>query len=125
MTTPSVGSSRLITLCTGALLALSSMVPPAALADQPVTGASETHMARVALADLDLSTPEGARVARDRLQEAARRLCAQLAESRDVGRSWHLRACIDATLASALRQFGSPTLASATDSGARRSDVHK
>jgi UrcA family protein len=125
MTTPSVGSSRLITLCTGALLALSSMVPPAALADQPATGASETRMARVALADLDLSTLEGARVAQDRLQEAARRLCAQLAESRDVGRSWHLRACIDATLASALRQIGSPTLASATDSGARRIDVHK
>ena len=125
MTTPSVGSSRLITLCTGALLALSSMIPPAALADQPGTGASETRMARVALADLDLSTPQGARVARDRLQEAARRLCAQLAESRDVGRSWHLRACIDATLASALRQIGSPKLASTTDSGAGRSDVHK
>jgi len=124
MTTPSVGSSRLITLSTGALLALSWMVPPAALADQPATGASETRMAQVALADLDLSTPEGARVARDRLQEAARRLCAQLAESRDVGRSWHLRVCIDATLASALRQIGSPTLASVTDSGARRSDVH-
>jgi len=88
-------------------------------------GASETRIARVALADLDLSTPEEARVARDRLQEAAHRLCVQLAESRDVGRSCHLRACIDATLASALRQAGSPTLASATESRAIRTDMHE
>lgn len=115
MTTPPVDSSRLITLCTGAFLALSAM-PPAALADQVATAASETRIARVALADLDLSTPEGARVARDRLYEAARQLCTQLAESRDVGRSWHLRACIDASLASALREIRSRTLASATDS---------
>jgi UrcA family protein len=125
MTTPSVGSSRLVTLFTGAVLALSAMVPPAALADQPATGASETRMARVALADLDLSTPEGARVARDRLQETARQLCTLLAESRDVGRSWHLRACIDVTLASALRQIGPPTPASATESRAVGGDVHK
>jgi UrcA family protein len=125
MATSSVGSSRLVALCTGALLALSAMVSPAALSDQPAMEAPETRTARVALGDLDLSTPEGARVARDRLQETARQLCARLAESRDVARSWHLRACIDATLASALRQIRSSTLASATDSRARRSDVSK
>jgi UrcA family protein len=118
-------SSRSTVLCATMLLGLSQMVPTVVPADPHATGAPETRTARVALADLDLTTPEGARVARDRMQEAARRLCVQLAESRDVGRSWHLHACIDATLASALRQIGSPALASATDSRAKLGDVRK
>jgi len=105
MATPSVASICLIALCTGALLALSAMVSSAALSDRPARGRPETGIARVALGDLDLSTPEGARVARDRLQKPAQQFCARLAESRDVARSWHLRACIDAILASALRQI--------------------
>jgi UrcA family protein len=125
MATPSIGSTCFVTLCTGVLLALSAMVSPAALSDQPAMEAPETRIARVALGDLDLSTPEGARVARDRLQETAQQLCTRLAESRDVARSWHLRACIDATLASALRQIRSSTLALATDLRTGRSDVPK
>lgn len=102
----------LIALSTGAVLALSATFPGAAMADQLASVAPETRIARVALADLDLSTPQGARIARDRLQEAARQLCVQLAESRDVGRQWHLRECIRTTMADALRQIGAPALLS-------------
>jgi UrcA family protein len=101
-------SRRLTVLCAATLLGLSPLVPSAAPADQPAMGAPETRMARVALADLDLSTPEGARIARDRLREAARQLCVQLAESRDVGRQWHLRACMNEAVADAWRQLSTP-----------------
>ena len=100
----SVHSNRGLALCTRVILVVTAMFPAAALADQPPIPPVETRIARVALGDLDLSSPEGARIARARLQEAARRLCVQLAESRDVGRSWHYCACIDETLASVLRQ---------------------
>jgi UrcA family protein len=73
-------------------------------------------MVRVTLADLDLSTPEGARIARDRLQDVARRLCAQLAVSSDVGRQWHLHACIHEAFSAALRQISPAARASITDS---------
>lgn len=95
----------LIALSTGTVLALSATFPGAAMADQLASGAPETRMARVALTNLDLSTLEGARIARDRLQEAARQLCVRLAESRDVGRQWHLRACTNEAVADAWRQL--------------------
>jgi UrcA family protein len=105
-------SGRLIVVCTGMLLGLSQMVPETALADQSTVSASETRATRVSLGDLNLSTPEGMLAARDRLQEAARRLCVHLAESRDVGRQWHLRACMNETLAAALQQLSAHALAS-------------
>jgi UrcA family protein len=111
-----VRSRRLTVLGAATLLGLSQMLPIAAPADQPATSAPETRIARVALGDLDLSTAEGARVARDRLQEAARRLCVRLAESRDVGRQWHLRTCMNEAVADAWRQLTTPALASVRNS---------
>jgi len=104
-TNPYAPSGGLTVLCAVTSLGLAQMVPTVAPADEPATGAPETRLARVALADLDLSTPEGAHVARARLQEAASRLCARLAESRDVGRQWHLRACMNEAVANAWRQL--------------------
>jgi UrcA family protein len=104
--------SGLIALSTVAVLALSATFPGAAMADQLASNAPETRIVRVVLADLDLSTPEGARIARNRLQEAARQLCVRLAESRDVGRQWHLRACMNETVADAWRQLSTPALVS-------------
>src|SRR5215469_15571704 len=112
------GSSRFTVLCAATLWGLSQMVPTVAPADQAATAGPETLIARISLADLNLSTPEGARVARDRLQEAARRLCVRLAESRDVGRQWHLRACMKEAVADAWRQLSAPELASVANSPA-------
>jgi UrcA family protein len=116
-------SSRLAGLCAATLLGLSQVVPTVAPADPSATGAPETRIARVALADLDLSTPEGARIAQDRLQETARRLCARLAESRDVGRQWHLRTCMNEAVADAWRQLTAPALASMPKSHTSTSNV--
>jgi UrcA family protein len=45
---------------------------------------SVTRAANVSLADLNLSTPQGFRVARERLEAMARRLCGELARSKDL-----------------------------------------
>lgn len=77
-------------------------------------GAALSHQSAVAkppgtttvpVKDLDLSTAEGVRVARERLLNASRRMCSQVDDHLDLGRLEHYRACVDATLAVALRQL--------------------
>lgn len=65
---------------------------------------SVTRAANVSLADLDLSTPAGQRVAHERLQAMARRLCSELAHNRDLSYKPNFAACVDVTLAGALAQ---------------------
>jgi UrcA family protein len=65
---------------------------------------SVTRAARVSLADLDLSTLEGARIARERLEAMARRLCGELARRRDLSYQPNSTACVHDTLAEALAQ---------------------
>ena len=86
------------------LMALSGMVPVATIADQPATAPAVSRVADVALADLDLATAEGLRVARDRLHTMARRLCAELARGHDLSYQPNFAACVHDTLAGALAQ---------------------
>ena len=71
---------------------------------------SVTRAANVSLADLDLSTLEGSRAARERLEGMARRLCAQLTRSRELAYQPELAnqpnfaACLHDALAGALAQ---------------------
>jgi len=65
---------------------------------------SVTLAAHVSLADLDLSTLEGALAARTRLEAMARRLCAQLARDRELQYQPNYGACVHDTLAGALAQ---------------------
>jgi UrcA family protein len=71
---------------------------------------SVTRAANVSLADLDLSTLEGSRVARERLEAMARRLCAELTRSRELAYQPELAyqsnfaACVHDTLTGALAQ---------------------
>jgi UrcA family protein len=58
----------------------------------------------VSLADLDLSTLEGAHIARQRLQSMARRVCDQLSGRRDLTYHPDYAACLHDTLAGALAQ---------------------
>jgi UrcA family protein len=65
---------------------------------------SVTHGATVSLADLDLSTLEGARIARERLEAMARRLCGELARRQDLSYQPNYPACVHDSLAAALAQ---------------------
>jgi UrcA family protein len=65
---------------------------------------SVTRAGNVSVADLDLSTPEGSRVARERLEAMARRLCAELARSNDLSYRPNWAACVHDTTTDALAQ---------------------
>jgi|HubBroStandDraft_1064217.scaffolds.fasta_scaffold39052_2 UrcA family protein len=58
---------------------------------------------KVSLADLDLSTPQGARAAGDRLRAAARRVCQELQPGSKLALTRYT-ACVDEAFAHALRQ---------------------
>ena len=62
----------------------------------------------VAYADLDLDTPEGARILYGRLRNAANYVCKTSANFSEPGAGW--KACYDATLAKAVAQINKATL---------------
>jgi len=87
-----------------ALLALFALASAAALADQPPA----TKVAKVSLAGLDLSTPEGAHAAYERIKTVAKRLCFQV--DNDPFREIYAR-CERETVTDAIRKFNAPTMA--------------
>ena len=87
------------------LMALFGIVPVGTIADQRVTTAAASRVAEVSLADLDLSTQAGMRAARERLHLMAQRACAESADNRGLPSQPNFVACVDSTLASALRQI--------------------
>jgi UrcA family protein len=97
------------------LAALVGIGPAAWAASAPAT--SVTHSTSVSLSDIDLSTTEGRRMARDRLHETARRLCSQVAASQDLSHQANFVACVDETLANALRQLDTPTRRAVAETG--------
>jgi len=109
-----VSSSSLTVLWAAALIALPAITPTAGLADQHAATASDTRVADISLADLDLSTPEGLRAARERLHTMARRLCAEPADRRERPHQPNFVACVDNTVAGALRQINRSALKSVT-----------
>jgi UrcA family protein len=86
------------------LMALFGIVPVATLADQPAAAAAVSRVADVSLADLDLATADGMRVARERLHTMAQRVCAVPAGGALSSEPTFV-ACVDSTLAGALRQI--------------------
>jgi len=65
---------------------------------------SVTLGASLSLADLDLSTLEGAHIAHQRLAAMARRVCGELARRQDLSYQSNYAACVHDTLAGALAQ---------------------
>jgi len=61
------------------------------------------HIASVRIGDLNLSTPEGMREARERLRKAAENACAEPAKSRGLPRQPNFAACVDSTMAAHLK----------------------
>jgi UrcA family protein len=88
----------------GFFIALIALAPVAANADQHAATAPKTRVADVSLTDLDLSTPEGMRVAGERLHTMAERICAG-PDNRGLASQPNFVACVDSTLASALRHI--------------------
>jgi UrcA family protein len=99
-----------------ALLLLCAAAPGAVLADPPeaapgrraANAGPDQRSMSVPLADLDLTTAAGVRTAQERLHQAARRLCSELADSQDLGHQPHFVQCVDRATASALRQAALP-----------------
>ena len=90
-----------------ALLVL-CVLASAAVAGPTSDTAPVTRSAKVSLAGLDLSTPDGARAARERLHATARRLCAQVADNLDLSHQSNFVACVDDALAAALTALSLP-----------------
>jgi len=97
------------------LMALLALAPIAVIAQSQAAG-TEAHTSTVTLADLDLSTPEGVNIARDRLHAAARQLCSQVAGP-SPSNPTNFIACLNDTVTDALRQIDQPGRA-AIESGA-------
>jgi UrcA family protein len=86
-------------------IALVAIAPVAAIADQHASTARGPRIADVSLADLDLSGPQGMRMARERLLTMAQRICAGRADNRGLSSQPNFVACVDSTLMGALRQI--------------------
>jgi UrcA family protein len=99
-----VGSSLTPAVWALALLTLFAVAPAAFLMSKESSDLPPTRSARVWLVDLDLSTPDGARDARERIRNAARELCA-----RNLGRR-SLDFCVDDLTAAAQRQIKARTM---------------
>jgi UrcA family protein len=99
--------SPLISIRAVALVALFALTSAAALADQPPA----FKVAKVSLAGLDLSTPEGARVAYERIKTTAERLCFQMSDPRKIDYQAVYNLCVNETLADTVRRINAPTLA--------------
>jgi UrcA family protein len=97
---------------TAALIALSTIPPLAAIADERLPPVLETRAVKVSLADLELSTPEGMHVAYERLHQVARQLCLGFKGIRNIAHQpkTFVR-YVDEAVADALQQVKGPTLA--------------
>jgi UrcA family protein len=92
---PIIGTTTLLALCViGSADALAgSAVDPSVM-----------RSAKVSITGLDLSTPEGARAARERIRQTARKLCAQVADELDLSLHANYVACVDESVAKAMQQ---------------------
>jgi UrcA family protein len=109
------------TVCTTAFLALCVIGAADAWADSHVD-VSVTRSAKVSIAGLDLSTPQGVRAARERLRQTARKLCLQVADELDLSLHANYLACVDESVAKAMQQVAPPSrVAGATATSAPES----
>jgi UrcA family protein len=76
---------------------------------QPRDNANGTSVMVVSIADLDVLSPQDALIARERIHNAARRVCGQLSSSQDPASIY--AKCVNAATAGALRQINETALA--------------
>lgn len=95
-----------------AILAHSSAWPTAAddgTLGQSRENAPDTSVVAVSIADLDLLSPQGVLIARERIRNTARRLCSQVNSSQ--GPASYYSHCVNDATAGALRQINESALA--------------
>lgn len=92
-----------------ALISLCMVFMTAAIARQSPAHAADA-IAMVSLADLDLSTDKGMQMARDRLDQTARRLCKQVVNPWALSHHTQYLRCVDDATTAALGQLHSHAL---------------
>lgn len=90
------------------LLTISALVMVAALALQNPVRADTPHTVTVSVADIDLTTGEGVRVASERIHAAARLVCSQAEDPNDLSHRENYLACVDDAMVAALQQLRPP-----------------
>jgi UrcA family protein len=75
-----------------------------AVAEPPTDTVAVSCSAKVSLAGLDLSSPEGARTARERLSKTARKLCSQVEDELDLSLHANYVACVEQSVTRAMQQ---------------------
>jgi len=90
---------------TASLMVLAGFLPVSTLADQPAVARTVSSVAGMPVSDLDLSTREGMRLARDRLHAWAERICAERVGGPDPSMQPAFGACVNGTVANALHQI--------------------
>jgi UrcA family protein len=91
-----------------AILMLSAIAAAAAVAAQSAENVNQTRSQAVSVRDLDLSTPEGMKAARKRVQKTAQRLCFQLADPADLSHQANYVKCVDEAVTGAMHQVTDP-----------------
>ena len=102
-----------------ALLAAGVLLPALTLADP--TGRKEPEMktAAVSVADLDLTTEAGARIAHERISAAAWKLCSRLENSRQVDHRETTNDCYRDAVAAAWARMTPPAQVAGTSAPAK------
>lgn len=85
------------------VMTLLGILPVGTIADQP-PATKPIRVAEVSLSDLNISTPEGMRLTRERLHAMAERVCAG-GDGRGPSSQPAIGACVDGTVANALRHI--------------------
>lgn len=105
-----------------ALMAAVSLTLMAAIGKQLPAGAAEKSTI-ISIADLDLSTEKGMETARERVHEAARRLCKKVVDPWSLSYHPDYVQCVDETTADAVTQLqGRQLLANTNTNVAGRSN---
>ena len=108
-----------------ALLAAAVLVPAVTQAGPTGRKEPEIRTFAVSVADLDLSTESGARIAKERISAAAWKLCSRLENSRQVDHRETTNDCYRDAVAAASARLTPPTQVAGTSSAAKESDDSK
>jgi UrcA family protein len=100
-------SNRLVTV----LLAAIAAAPLIASADPASAPPALTYVSQVSVEALDLSSAQGMREARRRIEAKAALLCRQLWDTNSASFRWSYAACVRKTAVEALQQLTPRTLA--------------
>jgi UrcA family protein len=108
----STGIYQAVMMASAGLVVAAIWLQPAYATDEcSPTNTAAAKSASVPVGDLDLSTTEGIRAAKQRIHQAARKLCEQVVDSHSISHQPDFVRCVDATMAAAAAKLEGPFLA--------------